>query len=289
MCKTTSLLVFIAIFSLSIFAQKSKKAELKEIIEKHLAAIGTLEKRTLNRKIKGDTEFRLISGESPIPNLTGKSNITSEDRSTYFMMSFASPIYTYEKFAFDGKIVSHLNLFLKEASVRRENTGQQSIAPLTIFYSRYPELFEYGLVGGTLTSAWFLQTLENNPKAKCGLGSAKKIDGKEIFVIDVRISGNSFEKIKIFIDKSNYRHIRTEFKSGASSEKVTEDFSDFKNENGLTLPHKLKSYGKLASVERFDRISTLPARRSEYEWETTFTDFLFDQKFDTDLFRIKEK
>ncbi len=213
MRKTTSLLVFIAIFILSIFAQKSKKAELKEIILKHVDSIGTSEKRVLNRKIEGDTDFRLMVGQSPMPKLSGKSNIISENKSVYFKLSFISSIYTYELFAFDGKELSCRNLFLLESSVRRERTGQQPIAPLTIFYSRYPEIVEYGLFGGTLTSAWFLQNLENNPKIKCKLDSTKKIDGKEMFVIDVTIPGNSFKKITVFLDKSNYQHTRTEFKT----------------------------------------------------------------------------
>jgi hypothetical protein len=290
MHKIPLLFVFICIFSFLTFAQNDKKAELKDIIEKHLAAIGTLEKRTLNRKIKGDTDFRLMVGQSPTPNLSGKNYITSENKSVYFKLSFISSIYTYELFAFDGKELSYRNLFLLESSVRRERTGQQPIAPLTIFYSRYPEIVEYGLFGGILTSSWFLQNLENNPKIKCKLDSTKKIDGKEMFVIDVTIPGNSFKKITVFLDKSNYQHTRTEFKTNYYyKEMVTEEFTDFKDENGLTLPHKHKITAEVPSVEKGPLFYSAPVGSSEYEWKTTFTNFLFDQKFDTDLFRIKEK
>jgi hypothetical protein len=288
MHKIPLLFIFIAVLGLSVFAQNDKKAQLKEIIEKHLESIGIPEKRALNRQIVGNTDFRLKYGESPMPNLSGKSKIISEDNSSYFQMSFVSRLYTYEEFAFDGKESTYLNLFLKESSVRRERTGQQSIAPLTIFCSRYPEIIKYGLFGGTLTSAWLLQNLQDHSTVKFELGKSKKIDGKDLFVINVQMPGNTFKNLKIYLDTSTFKHIRSDFNT-ATGDWVSEEYTEFTNENGLNLPHKLKISAGVASVAKLRTIGSPAANSSEYEWKTTFTGFLFDQKFDADIFQIKTK
>jgi hypothetical protein len=288
----TLLFVFVAIFSLSTFAQKDKKAELNEIIEKHLSAIGTPEKRALSRTIAGDTEFKPKQVYSPTPTMKGKNVISSEKQSILFLMVFPEKLYPNEQFAFDGKTFSSLNLTNRRTGIPQEFAGRGSISPLTILAEKSRELADKGLIGGTLTSGWCLLNLQNNENMKAEI-SSKKVDGREAYVINLVSPKMSLKSIKVFIDKSNFQHFRTEYKpkpleklaiidvpsAVPLDEIIVESFSDFKAENGLILPHAyqikadLASFGKLVS----------------YEWTTTFSTFLFDQKFNADVFQIKVK
>ncbi len=287
-------LIFIVVsfFSLSVFAQKDKKIDIKEIIEKHSEAIGTAEKRALNRTIAGDTEFKPKVVYSPMPTMKGKNVIASDKQSILFLMAFPEIIYPSEQFAFDGKTFSNLNLANRRTGIPQEFAGRGSVSPLTIFAEKSTEVADKGLIGGTLTTAWCLQNLQNSENMKTEI-SSKKVDGHEAYVIDLTPSKMRLKSIKVFIDKSNFQHFRTEYKlkplekpavidvpsTVPLDEIIVESFSDFKTENGLTLPHTyqikadLISFGKLVS----------------YEWKTIFTTFLFDQKMSADLFQIKSK
>jgi hypothetical protein len=291
--KNISLLfIFISLFGLSVFAQKDKKIDTKEIIEKHLEAIGTAEKRALNRTIAGDTEFKPKVVYSPMPSMKGKNVISSDKQSILFLMAFPEIIYPNEQFAFDGKTFSNLNLTNRRTGIPTDFAGRGSISPLTIFAEKSTEVADKGLIGGILTTAWCLQNLQNNESMKTEI-SSKKVDGHEAYVISLTPSKMRLKSIKVFIDKSNFQHFRTEYRpkpleklaiidvlsTVPLDEIIVESFSDFKIENGLTLPHTyqikadLISFGKLVS----------------YEWKTTFSIFLFDQKMNADLFQIKTK
>jgi hypothetical protein len=290
--KNISLLfIVISLFGLSVFAQKDKKIDIKEVIEKHLEAIGTAEKRALNRTIAGDTEFKPKVVFSPMPAMKGKNVIASDNQNVLFLMAFSEKVYPAEQFAFDGKVLSHLSFNYKTISILQGQEGLYSISPLTILASQFPELLNKGLLGGTLTTAWCLQHLQEKGKLRIE-NNSKKVDGHEAFIISFTPAKMYFTSIKLFIDNTSFQHFRTEYKKelrgstpvldnpgfSGIDEVMVEKFSDFKTESGLLLPHTYQidvdiPYGKLVS----------------YEWKTTFSTFLFDQKMNEELFRIKAK
>ena len=116
-------------------------------------------------------------------------------------------------------------------------------------------MFKEGLVGGTLSQSWpLLNVAERKPKLE--YGGTKKIDGRLAHELKYTPNKGASLKMKLYFDAENFRHIRSEYErviaatmgarpidSGGRLDtryKVVEEFSDFKEENGLTLPHTYK-------------------------------------------------
>ena len=96
--------------------------------------------------------------------------------------------------------------------------------------------------------------------------------------------------IKLYFDKDTFQHIRTEYKRissagigttpGQSSQinetrvSLTESFSNFKAENGLTLPHEYRLF-----------YSSLGQNgTNEIEWISNLTEFAFNQNLSPGTF-----
>jgi hypothetical protein len=60
---------------------------------------------------------------------------------------------------------------------------------------------------------------------------------------------------------------------------MVEEFTNFKKEMGLNLPHSYRIY------LTFDRASGM----TEYEWNMDFSDFYFNQQLDANSFDIDAK
>lgn len=270
--------LLMSFFYICVFAQKEEKLTASQIIEKHLQAIGTPEKRALSRTFVGVTTSEvIIPGVSTVVsaklNAQGKNAISSDSNKILFLMAFANKNYPQEQMAFDGKDFTYAPI------------PKLLIAPLTSLAIEFNELIKEGLLGGTLSTAWCLQKLANNKLSNVELISNKKIDGKEAYIIEFMPNKMSFTNIKIYIDKNTFQHFRTDYKkdyfrqpgldrTGAGSEStLIEEFYDFKTENGLDLPHSYEIRYELNNYRA--------------KWKTTFTAFLFDQKFSSELFRIK--
>ena len=118
----------------------------------------------------------------------------------------------------------------------------------------------------------------------------KKIDGREAYVLSYEPKKGSDIRIKVYFDKENYRHIRTEYlrtnqpgmghdPNTSSSlvethENLTEDFSDFKTEYNVTLPRKYK----------ITLYSEANGRTYEGTYTMAFTDFYYNSKLDAGTF-----
>jgi hypothetical protein len=143
-----------------------------------------------------------------------------------------------------------------------------------------------------LSSSWvFLAASEG--KAKISTAGAKKIGGRETYAISFAPKGGGDLDIKMYFDQETFRHVRTEYgrtssaslgrtidESARQSEtrlKVTEDFSDFKESDGVTLPTKYKiSY------------STIGANTTEIVWMSNISEFAVNQKLDPRTFQVQE-
>jgi hypothetical protein len=269
-----ALMSFLNIYS---FAQKEEKLTASQIIAKHLESIGTPEKRALSRTIVGTTTSEVIVPELTQKvkfNIQGKNAISSDNNKILFLMAFASKNYPQEQMAFDGKDFTYApipNLLL---------------APLTSLAMESNELIKEGLLGGTLSTSWCLQNLAINKKAKVTLASNKKVNDRETYIIEFMPEKMSLTNIKIYIDKNTFQHFRTEYKktffrqggldrTGVGDEAtLTEEFSDFKSENGLNLPHTYEIRYELNNYRA--------------KWKTIFSTFLFDQKIDPTYFIVKK-
>lgn len=231
-----------------VIAEQKMKPE--EVIAKHLESIGTAEARAAarNRIIQGVSELTLKQGGTG--NLVGSVLMASEGEKNLLMMAFERPDYPAEKIGYNGH----------KLSVKEIRPGVRT--PLGEFFRTHEEMFKEGLVGGTLSQSWpLLNVAGRAPKLE--YGGTKKIDGRLAHELKYLPKNGSSLKIKLYFDAETFRHIRTEYErviaatmgarpidSGSRMDtryKVIEEYSDFKEENGLTLPHVYKFELHIAS------------------------------------------
>ncbi|CAN5347215.1 hypothetical protein BH10ACI3_BH10ACI3_14240 [soil metagenome] len=277
----------IAIISLLLaitFTGFGQNLKTEEILAKHLASIGTEKARGAgtNVSIVGDVEFSLArQGTHPT---SGRSVFASEGTKVLFAMTFPIPTYPMEKIVFDGK----------DLHIDSPISGKRSVLGEYIYTNTL--LIKGGLLCGVLNKGWALNDLAGR-KGKISAGGTKKINGKDAYVFDYDVSKGTGIHIRIFIDKETFRHVRTEYshvvsaqmgptpetsaQQSESYQNLTEDFSDFKTENGLTLPRGYKI------TMNFSGGGAVGGILKEYWYTFALKDFYYDQKLDPATFAAK--
>ncbi len=271
-------MIFILLSSVGVSGQKMKP---EEIIAKHLETIGTAEKR---KNLKNQVATGLVSYTVLRKGTGGNGKIVfaSEADKILFGMTFAIPSYPAETIIFDGK-KSKVAFAISNA---RSELGD--------FIYRYSAITKEGLLGGTLSSAWTLADLSNR-KAKVGFEGTKKINDREAFELSYSPKGGSDLQIRIFIDNQTYEHLRTEYRRVISSvqgstpdssaqqreqkQTLIEDFSNYKKESDMNLPHSYRVYLLLEGA----------AGTREYEYKAEFSEFFFNQPLDPGSFSTESK
>lgn len=251
----------------------------EEVIAKHLDSIGSPEARKAikSRVILGTAvvTFR-IGGKG---QAEGRAVLASQDNMSLIGISFDVPEYPRENLGFDGRTLTVADL----------SPGVRST--LGKFFMTYEMPFREGLIAGTLSSAWPLLDLSSR-KATLKYEGLKKIDGRQLHVLRYETKNDSNLKTKLYFDAETFRHVRTEYekrqvqemvsepgvtqKQGDSITKLTEEFSDFKTEGGLTLPH---SYKLQLSIEALNR-------RVLQDWAFTLSQFSFNKDLDKKQFDV---
>jgi hypothetical protein len=252
------------------------KLKPEEIVAKNLESIGTAEARAkVNSRIVGGTVVATFVAPGTA-QFEGRAVLASEGNKNLINMQFDSANYSQESISFDGENVS---VAYARAGVR-SNLGD--------LVWTYRPIVKQGLVGGELSQAWPLYNLSVS-KPKLSGGGTKKIGDKVVYVVKLMPRGGSDLEISVYFDSQTFQHVRTEYSQtivpqlGANVDasasqrptryKVTEDFSDFKKEGELTLPHSYK-----ISLELDTRI---PFRGS---WELTLNQFGFNQPIPPEMF-----
>lgn len=268
--------VFLAIlvFTASVSAQKLKA---EEILTNHLDSIGTAEARASvkTRVAVGDATAKFISSKDQV--VQGRVVFASEGPKNFIGMNMNSTLYPGERFSFDGK----------NANVAVVQINSRSI--LGNFVQSNNMILEEGILGGTLASSWVLQNMAIN-KGKLSSDGIKKIEGKEYYALGYTRKGGGDLDITFYFEKDTFRHTRTEYKRSSSAGigvrpedstrfsetrlKVTEDFSDFKAENGLNLPRKYRLFYSI----------TGQSGTTEIEWSFVINEVAFNQTLDPKTF-----
>ena len=276
------LLLLSAIFAGSSFAQKFSP---EEIVAKHLDSIGTKEKRDSikNQILSGNVQFTLTGAATPV---TGRFVIASAGEKNLWGMNLNSNDYPMDRFGYDGK----------DVQVGFAKPGSRSI--LGFFIYSYRELLKEGFLGGTLESSWALMnTAAKNPKLS--YEGKKKINGTEALVLSYLPKSGSDLSVRMYFNASNFQHLRTEYnrsiaaRQGATIDtsagqgedryQLIEDFSDFKDVNGLTLPTTYKlSY----SFFNGGTTQSTGKKSQEAEWKFTVTNFSYNQSLHDSSFNI---
>jgi len=266
-------ILILLFLTLPAFAQKLKA---DEIIAKHLDSIGTAEVRAAakSRMIVGDVLVTFITQKNQTAQ--GRVVMASEATKMLIGLNLNGADYTQEKFTFDGKKARTGFAYLTQRSLLGNWVDSNNV------------MLEQGLLSGALSTAWTPLNMGEG-KGKFGGGGSKKIDGKEVYVVDYATKGSDVD-ITLYFEKDTFRHVRTEYKrvssagigrtpnesSGFSETryKMIEDFSDFKDEKGMMMPHLYKILFSVSGQRG----------TTEVEWAFTMTAFTPNPKLDASTF-----
>src|SRR6266545_6724050 len=250
-----------------------------ELVAKHLESIGPA-------KARASVNSRIIAGKSlvifrtpPPGQATRRAVLASEGSKNLIGMSFPSPVYPREQLGFNGN--NFMAAFV--------TPGVRSF--LGNFLMTHTLIFKQGLMGGTLSTAWpLLDLTARNPRLE--YAGLKKVNDRTLHELKYLPRGGSNLQVSLFFGEANFRHVRTEYelviaaptgeRSYANVEereiryKMVEEFSDFKDEAGLTLPHTYKIKLLVDS-----KGGTFLA-----DWEITLTQFTFNERIDPNSFSI---
>ncbi|HEX8128551.1 MAG TPA: hypothetical protein VF527_05565, partial [Pyrinomonadaceae bacterium] len=246
------------------------KAE--DVIAKHLESIGTAAARTeAQSRVVVGTSRAVFKARNNAGAIEGRTVMASENNKVLFGMGFDNPDYIGEKFGFDGK----------KFTVGYLKPGIRST--LGSFILIHDNVFKEGLMGGTLSSAWPLLNLAER-KVRLEYAGTDKIGDLPVHKIRYMPSKGSDLQISLFFDAKTFQHVRTQydrvagarFSAGgvdsqasarAARYRMTEDFSDYKKEGNLTLPH---SYKLQLEIENTGGTSV-------HKWEMHLGQFAFNQ------------
>lgn len=271
-------LFFGLLLCLSAVSGFAQKLTAEEIVAKHLDSLGPAEKRASIKSliVVGDALVTFITQKNQ--KAQGRIVLASTGAKNFFGLNLNAVDYPFEKFAFNGSKS-------QVAIVRTSRTV------LGNFISSNDLLLEDSLLGGTLSTSWVLENMADK-KINLSFDGTKKIDGKETYAVGYsRKSGGDLE-ITLFFDQETFRHVRTEYKRISSAAqgrtidqsarqnetrfKLTEDFSDFKDESGLMLPH---GYRLVYST-------TGQTGTTEIEWKFGLSEFGFNMLLDEKTFDV---
>ena len=271
------LLVALSLVSLPSSATDKLKPE--DLVAKHLESIGSAAARAaiVTRIIAGTSQ--VVFRTPPPGQAVGRAVLASQGVKSLIGISFPSPVYPREELGFNGNnfIAAYVT-----PGVRSSLGG---------FLMTNDLIFKQGLMGGTLSSAWPLLDL-NARHPQLEYAGTRKVDDRTLHELKYQPRGGSELQIRLFFDQENFRHVRTEYERVIAAStgtrayanvqereiryKMVEEFSDFKKEGELNLPHTYKI--KLAVDSQNGSFLA--------EWVMTLTQFLFNQKIDPTSFSI---
>jgi hypothetical protein len=271
------------VFLLSIVgAAAAQKLTAEEILVKNLDSIGTKERRG---EIKNQFAGGLSIFQSKLPSrqTAGKVAIASDPENLFFISSFNSQEYPFEKIGY----------FKDKVSLPFVTSGTRS--PLGAFIADHTNILSDALLTGSISVRWFAPNSQTR-KGKLDFDGTKKIDGRKTYALGYlsKIAASPDFTVKMFFDVETFQHVRTEYRrtvapkdqpfgtlgvQGGVVIALTENFGDFKTTGNLTLPHSYKlSY-----------ITESNSGVYEYEWNFTIAQYLFNQNLAADFFTFEKK
>ena len=243
--------IFAVLLVLFLFVSQSSSQELTAdvVIAKHIASIGTPEMlvKSKQRMAIGTSEF---IRRDPAQTSVGRTVLASNGTDFAFFATFDLSDYSMERI---GIFSNKINLPLLQEG-RRSPLGSYLLVNDKILIDR--------IFGGPIFATWYLLD-RSTITGKFDLEGKKKIGEREAWVVSYKpkpaLRGGS--TLKLYFDAENFHLLRTALKltepdrgfyevNGKRTEmnpsmagngsSLQEDFDDYKETNGLTLPHKYK-------------------------------------------------
>jgi len=259
--KPSLFLSFLTIVSASFFALAADMKP-EEVIAKHLDSIADAKTRSgiKNRVVQGPVTFKVVVGGGGM--LEGKGGFVSEERKSNLVLKFTSD-YRGEQVVSNG---DKTYVAATMANHRRSDFGE--------LIHTQDFVVNEGLLGGELSTGWALLNLDKL-QAKVDYKGMKKFDGKQVLDLQYHSKKHDDMSVHIYLDPETYRHVATVYtitlatgvggqgapsafeQTGLSPSSdspgadvtqsakqkevryiIEERFSDFKAQDGVTLPTK---------------------------------------------------
>ncbi len=261
------------------FVADAQKLKPEEIIAKHLDSIAPAEKRAAVKTLVavGEVNVDYITQKNQPAN--GRIVIASEGNKLFFGMQLNASDYPQEKIIFDGD----------KTDVAMVRAGNRTL--LGNFIQSNTAIVSNGLISGPLSTSWALLDAAKRG-AKISGGSMKKVDGKEAYSLSFNPKGSSDVDVTLYFDAQTFRHVRTEYKRTSSASmgrtpeessqmietrlKVTEDFSDYKEQHGLMVPSKYRIHYSISGQNG----------TTEIAWNANLSEFAINQALDPGTFAV---
>lgn len=257
-----------------------EKMKPEEVVAKHLEALGTSEARALanQRVIMGTAVVTFRQGGRG--QIQGDARLVSEGEKSLISMAFGSIDYPHERLGFDGA----------KLTASQVRPGVRTILGRYLLTNEW--VFKEGLMGGALSSAWPLANLAAK-NAKVQYDGLKKVNNRQLHQLKYSPKKGSSLRVSLFFDPETFQHVRTLYQQtldpnvaanrpGESIRQeetkinIVEEFSDFKAEAGLNLPHTYKLTLEIIG----------PSASVLYDWVLTFQRFTFSEPIDAKQFNV---
>lgn len=243
--KRFSLPALIFALNLAIFGQsdvKPPKITADELLKKHVASVGTVEDlAAVKSRVFVGTGKMVTKKVTPgaFGQLTGTAQLASVGDMFLFAMLFESPVYPYEKAAYDGKNIS-------------VGIPQGRKTQLAEYLKAQPAILKDGLFGGVLSGGWPLFDMKSKKSAKLEMNGTAKVKDRYCYKVKYSSGKTGDLKTVLYFDAETFRHVQTIYeytiqeRIGTSSTDrsnslleyytLTESFSDFNIAGKLTVP-----------------------------------------------------
>lgn len=257
------------------------KIKTEDLIQKHLLAIGTDKARKSITSMLAVGTSKTIYKIGGSVKLEGRVVLASQKEKNMIGMKFDNPDYQFELIGFDGD----------ELSVGYAKPGTRST--LGNFLLMNQKTFKSGILGGILSTGWELLNYDEK-RGKLKYNGTKIIDGVELYRFDYNPKNGTDLDINLFFEKSTFRHVRTEYsrmisapmgrtidesvKQSESRYKMIEQFGNFTEINGLTLPYQYYIY--LEILSGYGSASN--------NWIIDLEQFSFNQPLEISQFRMND-
>jgi hypothetical protein len=238
-------IILIAFATVALAAPPVQEKNLKpeEVVARHVESIGSKEAQAAAKSRVAVGAMTLTVRVGGAGNVTGEGVLVSTGTKLRLNMRFPTIENPSEDLAFDGA----------KAAASFLRTGKRSL--LGAFVSQQDAVLKEGLLGGVLSTAWpLLRVAGQQPRLE--YKGLTKIDGRDLHEMSYRPrKGSSGLKIVLHFDAATFRHVRTQysFMIGAtvgiredpninpeSYYSLVEEFDDFREAGGLTLPHRYR-------------------------------------------------